>query len=194
FADCRSGILLDGEVRGLPATVSTTTPFLASLEYKGKHICSAAAVAKRYAVTAARCVIGLNQEDLSLRSGTASSTTGGRKHQVEEIIVHPDYHPGTLDYDVAIIKYALLCLENTVFTHDFCVTLFGDSYCNIIGHHIKQEILLHHQHGQQQTPPEHRSNLWMATKDVASGSLGQARECPPSIKQNLRFFIWHRNR
>jgi hypothetical protein len=41
---------------------------------------------------------------LSLRSGSASLYTGGLKHRVVQVTVHPRYTKFSEDYDVAIIK------------------------------------------------------------------------------------------
>jgi hypothetical protein len=41
---------------------------------------------------------------LTLRSGSASLYTGGLKHRVLEVTVHPRYTRFSEDYDVAIIR------------------------------------------------------------------------------------------
>jgi hypothetical protein len=41
---------------------------------------------------------------LSLRSGSSSLYTGGFKHRVVQVTVHPKYTKFSEDYDVAIIK------------------------------------------------------------------------------------------
>jgi secreted trypsin-like serine protease len=87
--------------------------WIVSYQIYGGHSCGASLLTPEYAVTAAHCVVGY-QNDLSaltIVAGTnylndVSSTV--QQRTVTNAIVHPDYNSTTVTNDIAIIQFAPL--------------------------------------------------------------------------------------
>jgi secreted trypsin-like serine protease len=70
------------------------------------QFCGASLIAARFVLTAAHCVEGAAPGDLQILVGTQDLENGGRRIDVADFMMHPQYDPQTFDYDVAVIKLA----------------------------------------------------------------------------------------
>ncbi len=81
-------------------------PWMASLQSAG-HFCGASLIAPDAVVTAAHCVEGNSVDDFEVVVGGYDLRADeGKRHQVAEIIVHPDYDAFRNDSDLAILLLA----------------------------------------------------------------------------------------
>ncbi|XP_018364198.1 PREDICTED: chymotrypsin-1-like [Trachymyrmex cornetzi] len=85
-------------------------PHQVSLRYKGNHVCGGSIIASTKILTAAHCVTFTQPpyEDFKVATGSVS-ITAGELHNVEKIIVHPQYSDKYEDAwknDIAVIKLA----------------------------------------------------------------------------------------
>ena len=95
----------DGETRIVGGTTSApgAWPWAASLQ-DATHFCGATLIAPDALVTAAHCVEGTSPSSLNVVLGRSDlSSTNGKSHRVDEIIVHPDYNSYTNESDIAIL-------------------------------------------------------------------------------------------
>ncbi|PNF33082.1 hypothetical protein B7P43_G16109 [Cryptotermes secundus] len=80
-------------------------PFIASLQYRGKHTCGSSVVNECYIVTASHCVDGREPVDLTVLAGTAVLGHGGVRHAAQLITMHPGYNPDAMyENDIALVK------------------------------------------------------------------------------------------
>lgn len=93
-------------------TVTNSYPFVAAI-FSEKHrqaICSGTLISRQVVITAARCFanIGSPERDLSVRlkqSNTANKSTNPVSHDVEKILIHPEFTMSSRGYknDLALI-------------------------------------------------------------------------------------------
>jgi trypsin len=67
------------------------------------QFCGGSLVKANVVVTAAHCVYGTNASQIDVLAGTRSLSSGGTRHAVSSISIHPSYNNSTLDYDVAVL-------------------------------------------------------------------------------------------
>uniref|UniRef100_G1LG04 Transmembrane serine protease 9 n=1 Tax=Ailuropoda melanoleuca TaxID=9646 RepID=G1LG04_AILME len=95
-------------VGGLGAA-SGEVPWQVSLKEGSRHFCGATVVGDRWLLSAAHCFNHTKVELVRAHLGTASLTgIGGTpvKMGLRRAVLHPQYDPGTLDFDVAVLELA----------------------------------------------------------------------------------------
>ncbi|XP_029772266.1 transmembrane protease serine 9 [Suricata suricatta] len=95
-------------VGGLGAA-SGEVPWQASLKEGSRHFCGAAVVGDRWLLSAAHCFNHTKVELVRAQLGTASLMgVGGNpvKMGLKRAVLHPQYNPGLLDFDVAVLELA----------------------------------------------------------------------------------------
>ncbi|KAK7789493.1 hypothetical protein R5R35_002797 [Gryllus longicercus] len=103
FIKSRSFESQDRIVGGSETSI-TDFPYVASLQYRGKHACGGSIISENYVLTAAHCVHD-SAETYTVRVGSTESGNGGTVCKVKKFIVHPKYDPETLfDYDIALVE------------------------------------------------------------------------------------------
>lgn len=95
-----------GRIVGGNATTINEYPFIGTLQYYGTHRCGGSAISTTAVVTAAHCTFNVDVKNLAFRFGSTARDSGGDVIPVSENIVHSQYNPSTLEYDVAVCKLA----------------------------------------------------------------------------------------
>ncbi|KAM5237864.1 transmembrane protease serine 9 [Ctenodactylus gundi] len=94
---------------GGSGAVSGEVPWQASLKEGPRHFCGATVVGDRWLLSAAHCFNHTRPEQVQAHLGTVSLLgVGGNpvKRGLRQVTLHPRYHPGTLDFDVAVLELA----------------------------------------------------------------------------------------
>ncbi|KAH8417279.1 hypothetical protein KR222_007878, partial [Zaprionus bogoriensis] len=81
-------------------------PFQLSLRRLTVHICGASVLDGSWAITAAHCIDGHEQQpqEFSLRLGSVRRSSGGSIMTVRTIYKHPSYDPKDMNFDVALLR------------------------------------------------------------------------------------------
>ncbi|MGW5052125.1 serine protease [Actinokineospora sp. NPDC004072] len=79
-------------------------PWVVSLQDTSGHRCGAVIVANDTLLTAAHCTADVSPWELSVRAGTDDLGRGGDVRRVSTVVQHPDYDPGTSDYDISVLR------------------------------------------------------------------------------------------
>ncbi|MBY2919639.1 S1 family serine peptidase [Rhizobium leguminosarum] len=77
------------------------------------HFCGGALIDATHVVTAAHCVAGLNEIQLSVALGTVHLDAETKRLAVRKIDVHPDYRAETKDADIALLQLEKAVTSNT---------------------------------------------------------------------------------
>lgn len=86
------------------AAAAAEFPYQVSLRINGHHACGGAIVSFRHIVTSAKCVHGVNIDDLVVVTGSISSTNGGQNYSPKKIIINPEYNPEKPEAnDIAVV-------------------------------------------------------------------------------------------
>ncbi|XP_004378551.1 transmembrane protease serine 9 [Trichechus manatus latirostris] len=94
---------------------SGEVPWQVSLKEGSRHFCGATVVGDRWLLSAAHCFNHTKVEQVRAHLGTASLMgVGGSPVKVglKRVVLHPLYHAGTLDFDVAVLELASPLLFN----------------------------------------------------------------------------------
>ncbi|XP_049732250.1 transmembrane protease serine 9 isoform X1 [Elephas maximus indicus] len=104
---------------------SGEVPWQVSLKEGSRHFCGATVVGNRWLLSAAHCFNHTRVEQVQAHLGTASLTgVGGSpvKVSLKRAVLHPLYHAGTLDFDVAVLELASPLLFNK-YVQPICLPL-----------------------------------------------------------------------
>ncbi|XP_072942066.1 trypsin-7-like [Epargyreus clarus] len=95
----------DGKIVGGSETTIENAPYqVYLLLQKGTEYyqCGGSIISRRYILTAAHCVQGIQR--IYVRAGSTDADNGGTNYVTTTYIQHPLYNARTLDYDVAVIR------------------------------------------------------------------------------------------
>lgn len=83
-------------------------PYQLSLRRQTVHICGASILSSNWAITAAHCIDGHEQQprEFTLRQGSIMRTSGGIVQPVKAIYKHPAYDRADMNFDVALLRTA----------------------------------------------------------------------------------------
>lgn len=71
---------------------------------KGEHFCGGSIINARWIVTAAHCAYQRPARSIVAVVGTNELATGGIRHAVESVHLHPDYVTRFFDFDIALLR------------------------------------------------------------------------------------------
>lgn len=87
---------------------------IASVQTRSRHLCGGAIVGARWVITSGRCVVNLAvMDDVFVRTGTHTHSSGGVRHSVDNIVVHPQFVSGPRLNDIALIHTVTTIATNT---------------------------------------------------------------------------------
>ncbi|XP_044757150.1 trypsin-3-like [Coccinella septempunctata] len=78
-------------------------PYQVSIMYQGEHHCGGSIISTKYILTAAHCANQIPAKDFSVRVGSTTIDKGGVVHEVEKVIVHPNF-TSKYENDVALLE------------------------------------------------------------------------------------------
>ncbi|KAJ8922202.1 hypothetical protein NQ315_004139 [Exocentrus adspersus] len=90
-------------VGGKPVNIEDY-PYQLSLQLSRRHICGAAMIGSKWALTAAHCTYGLPAVNLTIRAGTTFYGYDGEVVSVKRVHEHPSYNDKTQDYDISVLE------------------------------------------------------------------------------------------
>ncbi|XP_058805922.1 trypsin-like [Phymastichus coffea] len=69
-------------------------------------ICGASIISSQWLVTAGHCLVDKPKEELKVRTGATYRYNDGKEHEIDEMIIHPDFerYYYTISNDIALIK------------------------------------------------------------------------------------------
>lgn len=108
--------MLPAENRIIGGEVPTKGHFrhVASLQSKtNAHICGAAIINAHWLLTTGKCASTLTQMDeVYVRTGSHSYNSGGVRHVVSNIVVHPNFKSGARLNDIALVQTKSTIVKN----------------------------------------------------------------------------------
>ncbi|XP_020799849.1 trypsin-4 [Drosophila serrata] len=83
-------------------------PYQLSLRRQTVHICGASILSGNWAITAAHCIDGHENQprEFTLRQGSVQRATGGTVQPLKSIHKHPAYDRADMNFDVALLRTA----------------------------------------------------------------------------------------
>ncbi|XP_014482160.1 PREDICTED: chymotrypsin-1-like, partial [Dinoponera quadriceps] len=95
-------------VNGTPTSIQQN-PHCVSLQRYGSHMCGCSLIQSQFCVTAAHCLTSIDSS-WSILSGTTYLNSGGQRHQIASVYIHPQYdryaQGRASGYDIGLIKLA----------------------------------------------------------------------------------------
>lgn len=78
------------------------------MRYFGSHRCGASIISPTWAVSAAHCTINIVLSQTAFRAGSTVHASGGLLIPVTQIVNHPQYNAGTIDFDLNVMQFAAI--------------------------------------------------------------------------------------
>lgn len=95
--------------------VESDEPWMVALQDRGgNHFCGGSLIAPDVVVTAAHCTEGETRTSMQIELGLHALGDQGEVHQIEQIVVHPDYDTLTLDSDIALLLLSTPSTRDTI--------------------------------------------------------------------------------
>ncbi|OXU23708.1 hypothetical protein TSAR_006708 [Trichomalopsis sarcophagae] len=84
-------------------------PFYVSIIIGNKEFCGGSIISDYWIVSAAHCFLDFENQDVTIRSGSSTDLTFGKKHKIEKVITSEDYNildfsKTTGTHDISLIK------------------------------------------------------------------------------------------
>ncbi|XP_011142410.1 chymotrypsin-1-like [Harpegnathos saltator] len=79
-------------------------PYQVSLRYQDHHFCGGSVVNNRWILTAAHCLSGLNDKNITVVVGSTTLDKGGDKYTSTKKVMHPGYSPTLIWNDIGLIQ------------------------------------------------------------------------------------------
>lgn len=92
-------------INGTPINIEDAPWQVAILNDSAPH-CGGSIYSEDIIITAAHCVVGIAEEHLTVRAGSAQQLSGGQLEQVAAIVSHSAYDPKTTENDIAVVRLA----------------------------------------------------------------------------------------
>ncbi|KAJ8736117.1 hypothetical protein PYW08_006773 [Mythimna loreyi] len=90
-------------IRRYPSMAALLFSFSASLS---SQMCGSTILNNRAILTAAHCTMGQPPSRWLIRVGSTNANSGGTVHNVNQIIIHPQYNTNTNNNDIAVLRSA----------------------------------------------------------------------------------------
>lgn len=96
----------DGRIAGGTDAREGEFPYQVSLRTSSNnaHFCGGSVLNNRWIITAASCAQGKVPAGITIMAGSKSLSRGGSYHQVDRIIVHPNFDEYSLSNDVSVMR------------------------------------------------------------------------------------------
>lgn len=108
FITTASGAPLSDEriVGGSRINITQTPWQVAVMLYNVYHICGGSIIGKRWVLTAAHCVFGLDdiRSYKALVGADDTTNLNGTKYSIASYVIHDGWNPETIDYDFALLE------------------------------------------------------------------------------------------
>ncbi|KAK2584857.1 hypothetical protein KPH14_006294 [Odynerus spinipes] len=88
-------------------------PYQVSMQVSGKHYCGGSIINKRYILTAAHCLQGVNANNVRIYVGTNRLSAPREAYGVDKLIIYPNYLPYQKLGDLGLIRLATNLTFNT---------------------------------------------------------------------------------
>lgn len=90
-------------VGGFPIDI-TEVPYQVSLRKNGRHSCGGSIISPNWILTAAHCLVGVTEDEMSVRAGSTYKEHDGVIRNVVRLVLHPTWDPDTNEGDIALME------------------------------------------------------------------------------------------
>lgn len=106
---CSVNAMAQNDIVGGEPAIRGEYPWLLNMKLDGRHICGATLLSPEWALTAAHCVIGIDENDPGLKLiandyRDLSGETGEERLSVEQIFIHPAFRNVESGFDIALLR------------------------------------------------------------------------------------------